>query len=189
MLAPKWQRRMASEILLSKHLSETGQFCQGPHSRGKSLLLHICASDTATGIYTAGLHLPFNALSEFEALLNIISREKYFLVKFHLPKKRKLKKSEEKLIQFHIFTSLQSLASSCHKFISLQKAAQDTSYILNQSQTQHKLPFIYLEYRLVASSATVSYHAKLLILFNLKQYKKLTKLQKKGTMFSEEQFK
>lgn len=33
-----------------------------------------------------------------------------------------------------------------------------------------------LEYRLVASSATASYHAKLLILFNLKQYKKLTKL-------------
>lgn len=124
MLTPKWQRRMASEILLSKHLSETGQFCQGPHSRGRSLLLHVRAPDTATGIYTAGLHLPFNALSEFEALLNLISREKYFLVKFHLPKKKsKLKKSEEKLIQFYILTSLQSLASSCHKFISMQKAA------------------------------------------------------------------
>lgn len=174
MLTPKWQRHWASEIL-SKHLSETRQSCQGPPSRGRSLSVLLIQPQVSTL-----LHLSFHALSEFQALLNLISGENFmveFSRKLHPPKKKKAKKSEEKLIQFHVLTSLQSLASSCHKFISLQKPAWDTSYVLNQSQNQHKLPFIHLEYRLVAaSSATASYHVKLLILFNLKQYKKLTKL-------------
>lgn len=127
MLTPKWQRRVASEILLSKHLSETRQFCQG-HTAGAEVCCCMSVLMIQPQVSTL-LHLAFNALSEFEALLNLISREKYLMVKlpskFHHPppKKKKAKKSEEKLIQFHVLTSLQSLASSCHKFISLQKAA------------------------------------------------------------------
>lgn len=127
MLTPKWPQKFFCQSILVKPDNSARDHTAGAECCCMSVLLIQPQVSTL-------LHLSFNALSKFEALPNLISTEKYFTVKFpnklHHSKKRKLKKSEEKLIQFRVFTSLQSLASSCHKFISLQKAA---CYILNQS--------------------------------------------------------